>query len=48
MVYGLGTSLRIAPMPYLFPYEHVFVATISLVIAGVLLFRWYVVRGRKE
>lgn len=35
-------------MPYLFPYENVFVTTISLVIAGVLLFRWYLVRGRNK
>jgi hypothetical protein len=35
-------------MPYLFPYEDVFVGIISLVIAGVLLFRWYVVQDRKK
>jgi hypothetical protein len=35
-------------MPYLFPYEDVFVVIIILVIAGVLLFRWYVVQDRKK
>jgi len=35
-------------MPYLFPYEDVFVVIISLVIAGVLLFRWYAVQDRKK
>jgi hypothetical protein len=40
--------LKMAHMLYLFPYENVFVAIISLVIAGALLFRWYLVRGRKK
>lgn len=35
-------------MPYLLPYEDEFVVIISLVIAGVLLFRWYVVQDRKK
>jgi hypothetical protein len=35
-------------MPYLFPYEDVFVVIIGLVIAGLLLFRWYVVQDRKK
>jgi len=35
-------------MPYLFPYEDVFVVIISLAIAGVLLVRWYVAQDRKK
>jgi len=37
-----------ARMPYLFPYEDVFVVIVSLVIVGVLLLRWYVVQDRKK
>lgn len=35
-------------MPYLFSYENVFVVLVSLVIVGLLLFRWYVVHDRKK
>ncbi len=35
-------------MPYLFPDEDVFVVLVSLVIAGLLLFRWYVTQDRKK
>jgi hypothetical protein len=35
-------------MPYLFLYENVFVVLVSLVIAGLLLVRWYVVQDRKK
>lgn len=35
-------------MAYLFPYEDVFVGIISLIIAGLLLLRWYVGRDRQK
>lgn len=35
-------------MPYLFPHEDVFVVLVSVIIAGLLFFRWYVVQDRKK
>ena len=35
-------------MPYLFPHEDVFVVLVSVIIVGLLLFRWYVTQDRKK
>lgn len=35
-------------MPYLFPDEDVFVVLVSVLIAGLLLLRWYVTQDRKK
>lgn len=35
-------------MPYLFPLEDVFVVLVSVIIVGLLFFRWYVIQDRKK
>jgi hypothetical protein len=35
-------------MPYFFPDEDMFVVLVSLIIAGLLLLRWYVTHDRKK
>ena len=35
-------------MPYLFPHEDLFVVLVSVIIVGLLLFRWYVIQYRKK
>lgn len=35
-------------MPYLFPLEDLFVVLVSVIIVGLLFFRWYVIQDRKK
>jgi hypothetical protein len=35
-------------MPYVFPYENLFVGLICLVIIGLVFFRWHVGKRQKK